>query len=185
MFPSSAILEEMFPSDRDGDTVRRRYAIGAIQAVITAGGLVLSDSEDDAPRSSALWVWNHRFFPDISKCLVDHCLMSVRIIVWCLSASLFDVMSTSLFGACKHRVSSRSLVNVWSSFFLVSVNIIVRCSVNVEFLPSHQSVSGWRCTLWRVALRVVISEVSDYQVEALMVFRPVFRSSDRSGFRTR
>jgi len=30
MFPSSAILEEMFPSDRDGNNIRRRYAISAI-----------------------------------------------------------------------------------------------------------------------------------------------------------
>ena len=30
MFPSSAILEEMFPSDRDGNDIRRRYAISAI-----------------------------------------------------------------------------------------------------------------------------------------------------------
>ena len=29
MFPSSAILEEMFPSDRDGNDIRRRYASSA------------------------------------------------------------------------------------------------------------------------------------------------------------
>ena len=33
VFPSSAILEEMFPSDRDGDKIRRRYAISAISGV--------------------------------------------------------------------------------------------------------------------------------------------------------
>ena len=30
MFPSSAILEEMFPSDGDGNKTRGRYAISAI-----------------------------------------------------------------------------------------------------------------------------------------------------------
>ena len=30
MFPSSAILEEIFPSDRDGNNIKRRYAISAI-----------------------------------------------------------------------------------------------------------------------------------------------------------
>ena len=54
MFPSSAILEEMFPSDRDGNKIRGRYAISAIQAVVTAWDLVLPDNEDDTPRSSAL-----------------------------------------------------------------------------------------------------------------------------------
>ena len=53
MFPSSAILEEIFPSGGDGNEIRGRYAISAIQAVVTAWDLVSPDGEDVALRSLA------------------------------------------------------------------------------------------------------------------------------------
>ena len=46
MFPSSAILEEMFPSDRDGNNIRRRYAISAIPGFKWRKGDVATFSGD-------------------------------------------------------------------------------------------------------------------------------------------
>ena len=46
MFPSSAILEEMFPSDRDGNDIRRRYAISTIPGFKWRKGDVATFSGD-------------------------------------------------------------------------------------------------------------------------------------------
>ena len=46
MFPSSAILEEMFPSGRDGNNIRRRYAISAIPGFKRRKGDVATFSGD-------------------------------------------------------------------------------------------------------------------------------------------
>ena len=46
MFSSSAILEEIFPSDRDGNDIRRRYAISAIPGFKWRKGDVATFSGD-------------------------------------------------------------------------------------------------------------------------------------------